>query len=91
MKAGILESDKVLTVSPYYAKELVSGVDKGVELDNIIRKTGILGIVNGMDVQEWNPLTDKYTDVKYDSTTVRTCVILKLPLTASLIYMAIIL
>nr|XP_023896623.1 granule-bound starch synthase 1, chloroplastic/amyloplastic-like [Quercus suber] len=70
MKAGILESDKVLTVSPYYAQELVSGEDKGVELDNIIRKTGIQGIVNGMDVQEWNPLTDKYTNVKYDASTV---------------------
>ncbi|XP_059456997.1 granule-bound starch synthase 1, chloroplastic/amyloplastic-like [Corylus avellana] len=70
MKAGILESDKVFTVSPYYAQELVSGVEKGVELDNILRKTGITGIVNGMDVQEWNPLTDKYVGVKYDASTV---------------------
>ncbi|XP_028096825.1 granule-bound starch synthase 1, chloroplastic/amyloplastic-like [Camellia sinensis] len=70
MKGGILESDRVVTVSPYYAQELVSGIDKGVELDNIIRKTGITGIVNGMDVQEWNPSTDKYIDVKYNATTV---------------------
>ncbi|XP_021276394.1 granule-bound starch synthase 1, chloroplastic/amyloplastic [Herrania umbratica] len=70
MKAGIIESDRVLTVSPYYAQELVSGADKGVELDNIIRKTCITGIVNGMDVQEWNPATDKYISVKYDETTV---------------------
>ncbi|GKV13173.1 hypothetical protein SLEP1_g24229 [Rubroshorea leprosula] len=70
MKAGILESDKVLTVSPYYAEELVSGVEKGVELDNIIRKTGITGIVNGMDVQEWNPSTDKYISIKYNASTV---------------------
>ncbi|KAK8983895.1 hypothetical protein V6N11_009677 [Hibiscus sabdariffa] len=70
MKAGILESDKVLTVSPYYAQELVSGEDKGVELDGIIRKTGITGIVNGMDVQEWDPASDKYISVKYDATTV---------------------
>ncbi|CAL9012967.1 unnamed protein product [Prunus brigantina] len=70
MKAGILESDKVLTVSPYYAEELVSTVEKGVELDNIIRKAGILGIVNDMDVQEWNPLTDKYIAAKYDASTV---------------------
>ncbi|CAL5354751.1 unnamed protein product [Camellia sinensis] len=40
MKGGILESDRVVTVSPYYVQELVSGIDKGVELDNIIRKTG---------------------------------------------------
>ena len=72
MKAGIIESDKVLTVSPYYAQELVSGVDKGVELDNILRKTSITGIVNGMDIQEWNPLKDKYIAVKFDSSTVRT-------------------
>ncbi|BBH03550.1 UDP-Glycosyltransferase superfamily protein [Prunus dulcis] len=70
MKAGILESDRVVTVSPYYAQELISGEDKGVELDNIIRKTGITGIINGMDVQEWNPARDKYLDVKYDNTTV---------------------
>ncbi|XP_022856059.1 granule-bound starch synthase 1, chloroplastic/amyloplastic-like [Olea europaea var. sylvestris] len=70
MKAGILESHLVLTVSPYYAQELVSGVDKGVELDNIIRRTCITGILNGMDTQEWNPSTDKYIDVHYDITTV---------------------
>ncbi|KAM7525962.1 hypothetical protein LguiA_015864 [Lonicera macranthoides] len=69
MKAGILESDRVFTVSPYYAQELISGVEKGVELDNFIRKTGITGIVNGMDMQEWNPSADKYIDVKYDVTT----------------------
>ncbi|GKU87859.1 hypothetical protein SLEP1_g2192 [Rubroshorea leprosula] len=70
MKAGILESDKVITVSPYYAEELVSGIEKGVELDNILRKTGITGIINGMDVQEWNPSADKYISLKYDASTV---------------------
>ncbi|KAL9245442.1 hypothetical protein vseg_019099 [Gypsophila vaccaria] len=70
MKAGILESDRVFTVSPYYAEELISGVEKGVELDNVIRKTSITGIINGMDVQEWNPMTDKYTSVKFDISTV---------------------
>ncbi|XP_050385519.1 granule-bound starch synthase 1, chloroplastic/amyloplastic-like [Argentina anserina] len=70
MKAGLLESDINLTVSPYYAKEVASSVDKGVELDNIIRIANILGIINGMDVQEWNSMTDKYIDVKYDATTV---------------------
>ena len=51
MKTEILESDCILTVSPYYATELLSGPEKGVELDNILRKTGITGLVNGMDVQ----------------------------------------
>ncbi|THU73775.1 hypothetical protein C4D60_Mb04t26410 [Musa balbisiana] len=69
MKAGIIESDRVLTVSPYYAQELVSGVEKGVELDNILRMTGITGIVNGMDTNEWNPSTDKHISANYDATT----------------------
>ncbi|KAJ6727755.1 GRANULE-BOUND STARCH SYNTHASE 1 CHLOROPLASTIC/AMYLOPLASTIC [Salix koriyanagi] len=56
LKAGILESHMVFTVSPYYAQELVSGVEKGVELDSYIRKTGITGITNGMDVSYAKPL-----------------------------------
>ncbi|KAL2346783.1 hypothetical protein Fmac_000783 [Flemingia macrophylla] len=72
MKAGILESWLVVTVSPNYVKELVSGPDKGVELDNILRKIDnhLIGIVNGMDVQEWNPSTDKYIDLKYNVSSV---------------------
>lgn len=70
MKAGILESDVVLTVSPNYASELRSGVERGVELDPFVCKRGITGIINGMDVQEWDPSSDKYLEVKYDATTV---------------------
>ncbi|KAL6606576.1 hypothetical protein ACP70R_042229 [Stipagrostis hirtigluma subsp. patula] len=69
MKAGILEADRVLTVSPYYAQELISGEARGCELDNIMRLTGITGIVNGMDVSEWDPSRDKYITVKYDAAT----------------------
>lgn len=70
MKAGMLESNIVITVSPNYARELVSGPARGVELDPIARKTGIIGIANGMDIQEWDPSSDKYLEVKYDATTV---------------------
>ncbi|XP_042452542.1 granule-bound starch synthase 1b, chloroplastic/amyloplastic-like [Zingiber officinale] len=70
MKAGIIESTRVLTVSPYYAQELVSGIEKGVELDNELRMKTIYGIVNGMDINEWNPLTDKYVSINYDAETV---------------------
>ncbi|OEL23155.1 Granule-bound starch synthase 1, chloroplastic/amyloplastic [Dichanthelium oligosanthes] len=69
MKAGIIEADRVLTVSPYYAEELISGIARGCELDNIMRLTGITGIVNGMDVSEWDPSKDKYIATKYDVST----------------------
>lgn len=70
LKAGILEADKVLTVSPHHAKEVVTDEFKGMELEDIIRNTGITGILNGMNVKNWNPSTDKYIPVKFDSTTV---------------------
>lgn len=70
MKAAFLESDMNLTVSPNYAQELTRGADKGGELDPIILETGITGIVNGMDVQEWDPSADKHLDVPYDISTV---------------------
>ncbi|XP_042380295.1 granule-bound starch synthase 1b, chloroplastic/amyloplastic-like [Zingiber officinale] len=69
MKAGIIECDKAVTVSPYYAQELVSGEERGVELNNILRAKGIGGITNGMDINEWNPSTDKYITAKFDATT----------------------
>ena len=57
-------------MSPNYATELQSGPDKGVELDDVVREVGVTGIVNGMDVTEWDPSEDKYLDAKYDITNV---------------------
>lgn len=70
LKAAIVEAHRLLTVSSHYAKELVSGEAKGVELHNEICEACITGIENGMDTQEWNPATDKYIDYHYDITTV---------------------
>ncbi|CAI5509723.1 unnamed protein product [Closterium sp. Naga37s-1] len=70
LKAGFQEADMVLTVSPNYATELQSGPAKGVELDDVIRATGIKGIVNGMDVSEWDPSEDKFLDARYDASNV---------------------
>jgi len=35
LKAGVLASDRVVTVSPTYARELTAGPDKGVELEGV--------------------------------------------------------
>jgi granule-bound starch synthase len=71
LQAGFKHADKNLTVSVNYAKEVMSGADKGVELDKVINAVGgIEGIVNGMDPTEWNPAKDKFLDVPYDKTTV---------------------
>ena len=57
-------------MSPNYATEIMSGADKGVELNGFLAEKGVEGIVNGMDVEEWDPATDKLLTVKYDKTNV---------------------
>jgi len=70
LKAGLAYADKALTVSPNYAKEVVSGPAKGVELDKELAAAGIEGICNGMDTEEWDPKKDKFLDVPYDADSV---------------------
>jgi len=59
MKAGILYSDKITTVSPTYSWEILT--DRfGCGMDGILRnRTDVLsGILNGIDTDSWNPADD---------------------------------
>jgi granule-bound starch synthase len=69
LRAGVTACDKLLTVSPTYAKEMASGPQLGVELNDVIAAKGIEGIVNGMDVSDWNPALDKFLSFKYNAET----------------------
>ena len=67
MKAAFINSDRNITVSMNYAKEISGSASKGVELNTIINATGgIEGIVNGMDPTEWNPATDPHIPAHFD-------------------------
>ena len=59
MKAALLYSDTISTVSPTYARELQMPF-YGEGLDGIFRERSwcLHGILNGIDVDEWNPATD---------------------------------
>jgi len=59
MKAGILFSDRVTTVSPRYAREIQTS-EFGCGLDGVIamRADDIVGLINGIDEAVWNPATD---------------------------------
>lgn len=71
MKTGIVWSDKVTTVSPSYAREILTS-EYGEHLDEILRyrQHDLWGIVNGIDVTEWNPQTDKLLTKNYNLKTV---------------------
>lgn len=69
MKGAIVCSDKVITVSPTYAKELRT--DNGY-LSPIINQYSykIMGILNGLDYSFYNPATDPYIYKTYTFDTI---------------------
>lgn len=72
MKAAILYSDYVSTVSPTYAKE-VKYTDKGMGLQYLLNKYNYKfgGILNGIDNEYWNPKTDTYIPYHYDTESIQ--------------------
>ncbi len=58
LKAGIAWSDAVSTVSKGYAREIQTP-EYGFGLDGFLRRHGpVMGILNGVDYNEWNPEHD---------------------------------
>lgn len=66
MKGGIVYADQVTTVSPTYAKEIQTP-QFGAGLDGVLRTAApkLNGILNGIDVEEWNPETDSAIAATY--------------------------
>ena len=71
LKAGIVNADMVTTVSVQYAEEIRTP-RHGFSLDKVLaeRKDTLVGILNGVDYEVWNPEKDPYLDVKYTAETV---------------------
>ena len=59
LKAALVYSDRITTVSPSYAQEIQTAYH-GERLDGLLRaRKGVLsGILNGIDMEEYNPETD---------------------------------
>jgi len=66
MKSGIYFATALSTVSPKYAREIQTP-EFGNQLDGLLRsrKNNLLGILNGVDYQQWNPETDKELAANY--------------------------
>ncbi|NCA98689.1 MAG: glycogen synthase GlgA [Clostridia bacterium] len=70
MKAGIVYADRVTTVSPTYAGEIMTeyfGEGLNWLLQSMAYK--VSGILNGIDVDAYDPATDKYIAANYDRNT----------------------
>lgn len=68
MARGILFADAITTVSERYAQEILTPAF-GEKLDPMLRsrRDRLFGILNGIDYQEMNPLTDRYINAHFDA------------------------
>ncbi len=68
MKAALTFSDKITTVSQTYAQEILTP-EYGERMEGILetRKDDLVGIVNGIDVDSWNPETDENIGCHYSA------------------------
>ncbi len=71
MKSGILYADKVTTVSPSYSQEILTP-QYGEHLEMVLnmRKYDLWGIVNGIDIEMWDPMDDPEIPYHYNKVNV---------------------
>jgi starch synthase len=66
LKGGLIFADRITTVSPSYAKEILTP-EQGFGLEGVLRDRAadLVGILNGIDDHDWNPWTDRFTTCHY--------------------------
>jgi starch synthase len=67
LKGGLVFSDLVTTVSPRYAREIQTP-EYGCGLEGLlqIRSRDLVGILNGIDYDQWDPARDRYLPEPFD-------------------------
>jgi starch synthase len=68
LKAGIRFSDRITTVSPSYAREIMTP-DYGCGLDGLLRQRmhHVSGILNGVDYAVWSPEQDPHLPARFSA------------------------
>jgi starch synthase len=68
LKAGLVSSDIITTVSKGYSKEIQTP-EFGYGLEGILaeRKSELYGVLNGVDYSVWNPETDEFLAANYSA------------------------
>jgi starch synthase len=68
LKAALVYADAITTVSPTYAQE-IQRAPLGFGMEGLLaaRADRLHGILNGIDIEEWNPATDPLIAMRYDA------------------------
>jgi starch synthase len=71
LKAGLVYADRITTVSPTYARELMTP-EFGMGLEGVFaaRRADLVGILNGIDLEAWDPQTDTTITSRYSGRTI---------------------
>lgn len=66
LKAGIISADAITTVSPNYAKQILTK-EYGAGLEGVLkdRSNNLSGILNGLDYDTWDPSSDTSIPARY--------------------------
>ncbi len=69
MKGAVALSDGASTVSPTYAHEVITDPELGFGLEGVLRDKGenFVGILNGADYNEWDPVNDREIAATYSA------------------------
>ncbi len=72
MAQGIVNADVVSTVSPAYAQEVLTS-EAGMGMESLLRqrKDCFFGVLNGIDMETWNPKTDSALTQTFDVESLR--------------------
>jgi starch synthase len=67
MKAGLVFSDVINTVSERYAQEIQESSEYGAGLEGVLtsRRADLYGILNGVDYSQWSPESDQLIAHRY--------------------------
>jgi len=68
LRAGLVYADRVTTLSPGYASELLASKEFKENWLPLLHKKPLTGIPHGVDLMQWNPKTDVNLKSKFDST-----------------------
>ncbi len=68
LRQGLIDADIVSTVSPTYAREICTP-GLGMGLEGVLRERGdeVIGILNGVDVDAWDPARDAWLPHRYSA------------------------
>jgi starch synthase len=71
LQQGVLSATLINTVSPHYAQEILTAKHgQGLTESLLARRHDLVGIINGIDTDQYDPANDQYIRVRFTAATI---------------------